>query len=52
MRVKARNCLDPKHPVVPTFKVELEFPAPVKIELAEAFYVAKSVLELQERLMA
>lgn len=47
----ARNCLDPLHPTAPTFKVELAFPVPVKIELAEAFYVAKALLELEEHLM-
>lgn len=51
MKVVARNCLDPLHPIVPTFKVEIEFPVPVKIELAESFYVGKALLELEEHLM-
>lgn len=46
-----RNCLEPLHPIHPTFKVDVKSETPISIEIVDAFDLMMRLLEMKESLL-
>ena len=46
-----KNCLEPLHPVHPTFRVDMTAETPISIEIVDVFDFLKRLLELKESLL-
>ena len=46
-----RNCLEPLHPIHPTFKVDVKSATPISIEIVDVFDLMMRLLEMKESLL-
>lgn len=46
-----KNCLEPLHPIYPTFKVAVESETPISIEIVDIFDLLLRLIEMKESLL-
>ena len=46
-----RNCLEPLHPIHPTFKVDVKSTTPISVEIVDVFDLMMRLLEMKESLL-
>ena len=45
------NCLEPLHPIYPTFKIDVKSESPISVEIVDLFDLVMRLLEMKESLI-